>query len=244
MIITGDMDKPIYRFLADKEWRKYKRNLLIQRITQMNVTPDILPSIDPTVSVDLAFGNRAVQPGEFVDSRVSEIPARLNIQAYNKGERYVSIAVVNPDVPDVAKDAFDYRCHFLACNIKISPTSGHVPLHQLAADSQIVLPWLPAYTQKGAPYNRMSVFVFEQQEGQLLDAKALQEKTQRDGFILRSFADRHRLKPVGVNLFRSQYDEGTAGVMQRAGIPGHDVQFKRMKIEPLPYKKLPGSRYR
>jgi large subunit ribosomal protein L35 len=238
------MNKPIYRHLADKEWRKYKRNLLIQRVTQMNVIPDVLPSLDPVVSVDLAFGNRAVQPGEFVDSRVSEIPARLNVQVYDKGERYISVAVVNPDVPNVEKDAFDYRCHFLACNIKISPTSGNVPLHQLAADSQIVLPWLPAYTQKGAPYNRMSVFVLEQQPGQLIDAKALQEKTRRDGFILRSFVDRHSLKPVGVNLFRSQFDEGTAGVMQRAGIPGHDVEFKRKKIEPLPYKKLPGSRYR
>jgi large subunit ribosomal protein L35 len=45
-------------------------------------------------------------------------------------------------------------------------------------------------------------------------------------------------------LFRSRHDEGTAGVMQRAGIPGGDVEFKRKKIEPLPYKKLPGSRYR
>ncbi|GAB7354203.1 hypothetical protein MBLNU459_g4750t3 [Dothideomycetes sp. NU459] len=240
----GDMDKPIYRFLADKQWREYKRLVLVQRITQMNVVPDVLPQIDPTASVDLAFGSRAVQPGEFVDSRVSEIPARLNIQVYNKGERLVTVAVVNPDVPNVEKDGFDYRCHFLACNIKISPTAGSVPLHRLAADSQLVLPWLPAYAQKGAPYNRISVFVLEQSEGQILDAAALKQRTQRDGFVLRSFVDRHALKPVGANLFRTQYDEGTAGVMQRAGIPGHDVEFKRKKIEPLPYKKLPGSRYR
>lgn len=210
----------------------------------MNVIPDILPAMDPIASVDLAFGDRAVQPGEFVDSRVSEIPAKLKIQVYNKGERYVTIAVVNPDVPNVSKDAFDYRCHYLACNIKISPTAGTVLLDRLAEDQHLVLPWLPAYTQKGAPYNRMSVFVLEQQEGQILDPKALKEKAQRDGFILRSFVDRHVLKPVGVGLFRSQYDEGTAGVMQRAGIAGHDVEFKRKKIEPLPYKKLPGSRYR
>ncbi|KAL1304409.1 hypothetical protein AAFC00_003407 [Neodothiora populina] len=240
----GDMNKPIYRFLADKEWRKYKRNLAIQRITQMNVVPDVLPAIDIVANVDLSFGNRAVQPGEFVDSRVSEIPARLKIQVYNKGERYVTIAVVNPDVPDVAKDGFGYRCHFLASNINISPTSGSVPLSQLARDSQVILPWLPAFTQKGAPYQRMSVFVLEQQQGQIIDVKAATEKVEREGFKLRGFVDRYTLKPVGANLFRSQYDEGTAGVMQRAGIPGHDVEFKRMKVEPLPYKKLPGSRYR
>lgn len=237
------MDKPIYRYLADKKWRQYDRLVLMQRITQMNVVPDVLPAIDPSLSVDLSFGSRAVQPGEFVDSRVSEIPAHLNIQPYNKGERYVSIAIVNPDVPNVAADGFGYRCHFLASNIKISPTQTSISLNKLD-DSQLILPWLPAYTQKGLKYSRMSIFILEHQDGQLLDAKKLSQRYNRDGFILRSFVDRHVLSPVGVNLFRSKFDEGTAGVMQRAGIPGHDVEFKRMKIEPLPYKKLPGSRYR
>lgn len=214
----------------------------MQRITQMDVVPDVLPAIDPTVSVDLSFARRNVQPGEFVDSRVSEIPATLNIQPYNKGERLVTIAIVNPDVPNVSKDGFDYRCHFLASNIKVSPTHTKVFLRDLSEQSQVVLPWLPAYTQKGAPYSRMSIFVLEQ-DGEL-DVAAGRERYQARGFILRSFVDKFRLKPVGVSLYRSQYDEGTAGVMQRAGIPGHNVEFKRMKIEPLPYKKLPGSRYR
>lgn len=243
-MLAGDMNKPIYRYLADKEWRSYKRTLLMQRITQMTVTPDVLPSIDPVVSVDLAFGSRSVQPGEFVDSRVSEIPPRLDIQVYNKGERHVTIAVINSDVPNVEKDGFDYRCHFLACNVKISPTDTRVALRNLDAESQVVLPWLPAFAQKGAPYNRMSVFIFQQEERQVLDSKTLAERTERDGFVLRRFADRYKLLPVGVNLFRSEWDEGTAGVMQRAGIPGHDVMFKRKRIDPLPYKKLPGSRYR
>jgi large subunit ribosomal protein L35 len=216
----------------------------MQRITQMTVIPDILPSIDPTAAVELAFGSRTVQPGEFVDSRVSEIPPRLNVHVYDKGERLVTIAVVNPDVPNVEKDGFDYRCHFLACNVRISPTEIAIPLRNLQTETQVVLPWLPAYTQKGAPYNRMSVLVFQQDEGQVLNVKDIAQRVERDGFVLRSFADRHKLAPVGVHLFRSEWDEGTAGVMQRAGIPGHDVMFKRKRIDPLPYKKLPGSRYR
>ena len=216
----------------------------MQRITQMNVVPDVLPAVDPTMAVDIAFGKRNVQPGEFVDSRVSEVPARLNIQPYTKGEKLITIVVVNPDVPDVEKDGFGYRCHFLASNIPLSPTRTSVPLQTLSQSSQVILPWLPAYVQKGAPYNRMSIFVLEQQEGAIIDTEAVKHKIVREGFILRSFRDRHQLKPVGVNLYRSQWDEGTAGVMQRAGIAGHDVEFKRIKVEPLPYKKIPGSRYR
>lgn len=50
--------------------------------------------------------------------------------------------------------------------------------------------------------------------------------------------------PFGVHLFRTQWDDGTAGVMQRAGIPGWDVEFKRKRIDPLPYKRLKEERYR
>jgi large subunit ribosomal protein L35 len=237
------MDKPIYRYLADKKWRQMDRLILMQRLTQMNVIPDVLPAIDPVMSVNLSFGPRHVQPGEFVDSRVSEVPAHLNIQPYTKGERYVTVAIVNPDVPNVASDAFDYRCHFLASNIKISPTQTSVPIAKLT-DEQVILPWLPAYTQKGLAYSRMSIFILEQPQGQVLDAKALSQRYQRKDFILKRFVDRHMLEPVGAGLFRSKFDEGTAGVMKRAGIPGGDVEFKRIKVEPLPYKKLPGSRYR
>ena len=238
------MNKPVYRYLADGQWRSYKRKLLMQRIEQMKIMPDILPAVDPVMAVDLSFERRNVQPGEFVDSRVSEIPARLRIQPYTKGERLVTIAIVNPDIPNVEKDGFDYRCHFLASNIPVSPTTTTVFLKNLSESSQIVLQWLPAYVQKGAPYHRMSVLIMEQQEGATIDVNSARERAKREGFILRSFNDRYKLKPVGAHLFRSQWDEGTAGVMQRAGIPGHDVQFKRIKVEPLPYKKLPGSRYR
>src|ERR1700728_4786974 len=104
------MNKPIYRYLADKQWRRYKWLLLMQRITQMNVMPDILPKIDPIAEVILAFGRRNVQPGDFVDSRVSEILPRLKVQVFDKGERLVTVVVVDADVPVLEKDDFTYHC--------------------------------------------------------------------------------------------------------------------------------------
>ena len=49
MWTTGDMNKPIYRHLADLKWRSHSRQILMQRINQMDVVPDILPAVDPTV---------------------------------------------------------------------------------------------------------------------------------------------------------------------------------------------------
>ncbi|KAF7194461.1 54S ribosomal protein L35, mitochondrial [Pseudocercospora fuligena] len=265
----GDMNKPIYRHLAQKKWRSYERELLMQRITQMNVIPDVLDEIDPTVSVDLSFSSpanplksRKVQHGELVDSRVSEHAPNLNIQPFEKGEKLVTIAVVNPDVPNVEKDAFDYRCHFLACNVPISATQTHVELGKLSEENQVVIPWLPAYSQSGLPYQRMAIFVLEQPPASAVspgseevppskaldvaDVKSTNQKafSRREDFILRDLRNTFDLKPVGVDLFRTVWDDGTAGVMQRAGIVGWDVEFKRKRVEPLPYKRLKEERFR
>lgn len=264
------MTKPIYRHLANQKWRSYERTLLLQRITQLHVVPDILPTIDPVVSTKLTFCNpsnprklRNVQHGEIVDSRISEHPPILSIQSYEKGEKLITIAIVNPDVPNVEKDGFDYRCHFLACNITISPTQTTVDLGKLSED-QIVLPYLPAYAQDGLPYQRMAVFVMEQahkstssavgEDGISFEHEKLsisQIKGARDGafsrrenFFLRSLRKEFGLKAIGVDIFRTEWDEGTQGVMERAGIVGADLVFKRKRIEPLPYKRLKEERYR
>ncbi|RAL64801.1 hypothetical protein DID88_001398 [Monilinia fructigena] len=232
----GDMNKPIYRYLADRKWREYQRKVIVQRIEQFSIVPDLLPHFEPTAEVRLAFQSRNVQPGDYVDSRVSEFPARLKVQVFDKGERLVSVAVVDADVPNVENDNFNTRCHYLATNIPISPTKDSLPLSK-ADESQLVLPWLPPFSQKGSPYHRYSIFVSEQKPGQTLDVAALKELYQRDRFSLRSFKDRHGVKPIGLGLFRSEWDEGTKEVMQRAGIEGWDIEFKRTRIPALKPKQ-------
>lgn len=239
---SGDMNRPIYRYYADRKWRSYRRVLMVQRIAQMHIVPDILPFFDPVVEVSLAFGRREVKPGEFVDSRVSEFPAKLRIQVFDKGERLVTIVMVDPDVPIEATDGFDYRCHFLAVNVPVSPTSTVVHLSRLNAEAPLM--WLPPFAQKGAPYHRMPIFVLQQPPGVTLDVNRVWNKVERDGFNLRSFNEKHKLTPVGMNLFRSQWDEGTEHVMKRAGMEGADLEFRRKKPDKLPYKKKDGARFR
>lgn len=243
------MNRPIYRYLADRKWREYKRKLVMQRISQMYIVPDIFPHLDPTADVSLGFGRRNVQPGEFVDSRVSEIPARLNVQVFDKGERLVSIVIVDPDVPDEGKDSFSSRCHFLAVNIPLNPTATSIHLSKLKEDEHIVHPWLPPYAEKGAPYHRLAVIVLQQDDtgnGASLDVKALRQGAgfRRKGFKIRRFVDTKPLRPIGMHLFRSRWDEGTDGVVTRAGIEGMNIEFARKKPEKGLYKKKDGARYR
>ncbi|TVY89571.1 54S ribosomal protein L35, mitochondrial [Lachnellula willkommii] len=232
----GDMNKPIYRYLADKQWRKYQRLVVVQRINQLSVVPDVLPHFEPTADVRLAFRTRNVQHGEFIDSRVSEVPARLKVQVFDRGERLVSIVVVDSDVPLAESENFTSRCHYLATNIPLSPVINSIPLSKISSES-VVVPWLPPFAQKGSPYHRYSVFVLQQKAGETLKVAELKEKFQQEGFALRSFRDKYNLDPIGMSIFRSEWDEGTAGVMERAGIEGADIVFKRKKVVALKPKQ-------
>jgi large subunit ribosomal protein L35 len=202
----------------------------------LGIVPDILPHFEPAAEVRMAFRQRNVQPGDFVDSRVSEVPARLKVQVFDKGERFVSVLVLDSDVPEVDKDNFTTRCHYLAANLPLSPTETSLPLSKATAD-QLVLAWLPPFSQKGSPYHRYSVFILEQEPETKLDVAAIKANIQRDGFRIRSFMDKYRVKPVGISIFRNIWDEGTAGVMQRHGIEGADIEFKRKRIAPLKPKQ-------
>lgn len=245
------MNKPIYRYLADQKWRKYKRLVLQQRIEQFNLVPDLLPALDPVVDVDLAFGRKNVQIGEFVDSAISEQPPRLNVQSFERGQKLITVVVVDADVPVPEKDSLTYRCHFIASNIPIAPDQTSVPLNVIQQQSRkadnkelpveeqkVALSWSPPWAHKGAPYHRMAIFVLEQKDAQPLSIAQMRKTEKRDGFILRSFVDRMKLKPIGVTLFRTKWDESMEGVMKRNGLKSEiNVEFKRKKIEPLPYKK-------
>ncbi|TQN67055.1 54S ribosomal protein L35 [Colletotrichum shisoi] len=236
----GDMNKPIYRFLAERKWRSYEAKMIEQRIAQFNIVPDILPKLVPTYDVQLFFRRAKVPPGKVLPSNVTEVPPRLRVTPFTAGERLVSIVVMDSDVPSVKTDNFSKRCHFLAANVPVSPTTTSVPLSKIRDPSQLAVPYLPAFSQKGAPYHRLSVFILEQAPGKTLNTTVLKDLySARDGFSLKSFRDKFQLKPVGFNLFRTIWDENTAGVMERAGMPGAGVEFRPTRVYSLKEPKTP-----
>lgn len=239
------MSKPIYRHLADQKWREYRRKIIIQRITQMKVIPDVLPHCDPAVDTKLYFNRKAVQPGEFVNSLVSASAPKLDVQVFDGEEKLVTIAVVDSDVPNVEEDSFDYKMHYLAVNIPISAINTKVDLSQLSTESQLVMPWLPPVAQKGSPYHRLSLFILEQKNNKPLDFAAVKAKeTSRDNTLLRTLQARYHLKPIGAHLFRTLWDEDTAEVMKQIGFPEAEMELRRKRSEALPYKRRNPSTFR
>jgi large subunit ribosomal protein L35 len=237
------MNKPIYRFLADRKWREYKRKVIMQRVTQMGVVPDILPSIDPVASVAVTFGNKAVDPGAFVPSETCEQPPTIDVQVFDSGSRLATIAIIDADIPNLETDQFDARCHGVFANVELSPTNGQVKIGDLA-QGQIVAPWVPPTAQKGSPYHRVAVVVLQQADGTATDAAKLQAAATSGPFSLRHITKMTSLKPVGITMFRTQWDETMDEIMERHNIPGANVELRRKPAEKLPYKKKDGARDR
>lgn len=244
---TGDMSFPVYRFLAERKWREMKRKILEQRITQMSVIPDVYPFADPVLDIDIKFDRFVVTPGDFLStSRTARAP-RLKLQQFDAGPKMVTIVAIDSDVPNVEKDGFDYRCHGIWSNIVINPTDNIINLNLLKED-QTVLSWTPPYVQKGSPYHRISLWVFEQGLEKHNDTQKVALQVQRQNFVLRNFVDKMDFKkqPLGVTMFRTQWDETTEGVMAKWKIEGANLEFKNKKAERLPdkYRMKDGARYR
>jgi large subunit ribosomal protein L35 len=163
---------------------------------------------------------------------------------FDAGPRLVSFVFIDSDVPDVDNDSFSHRCHGLWTNIEVTPTQQHIPLGSHKQADTTVIPWMPPHAQKGSPYHRISAFMLEHTDGKALDVEALKASTPQNGFNLRTFLSKYPLKPVGVNMFRTVYDEGTKMVMEEHGLDGADVELRRKPSEKLPYKKKDGARYR
>ena len=236
LTVAGDLNKPIYRFLAERKWREYRHKIQVQRIETMRVVPDVVPTCELEVDIRMFFGRRQISPGDFVDSSVSENPLNLSVQSFTRGVRLVTIAVMDPDVPNLETDRFESRCHFLATNISITPTTPIVDFAKLP-DTSVVLPWLPPHAQKGSPYHRMSVVVLEHKDNIPLEKEALSNMFTRETFNIRNAISRFSVKPIGSALFRTRWDDDMAGVMARHGFEGANMELKRKKVEPLPYKR-------
>lgn len=245
----GDMNKPIYRYLAERKWRSMDYKIIAQRIDQFHIVPDLLPKFDPTMDVKMTFRGYKVAPGAIVDSLTTEVPPTLRMQVFDKGERLYSIVVLDSDVPDTTADTYQRRLHFMATNIPWDPTKTSLNLVRVnaskdSAEASLAVPWLPPFAQSGSPYHRLSVFVLQHKDNKPLDVEALKKLYNgkgRERFSVKSFRDKFNAEPVGFNLFRAVWDEHTADVMARHNIPGADIEFKHRRVYSLkPARKARG----
>lgn len=67
----------------------------MQRLTQMHVIPDVLPTIDPVVDVQVRFKGKDVQPGAIMHTLRTEQQPTLKIIPFKPGEMLCTIGVMD-----------------------------------------------------------------------------------------------------------------------------------------------------
>ncbi|RUS15326.1 phosphatidylethanolamine-binding protein [Endogone sp. FLAS-F59071] len=118
-----DMSYPVYRYLAQKHFQKEVLTRLMQRITQMYVIPDLLPSsFVPSVNlkIDIKQEIGVIEPGVFVKPSKTIQPPALTLTNFHEDTRLYTVLMVDPGglavrshVPDPENMTYQQTCHWL-----------------------------------------------------------------------------------------------------------------------------------
>ncbi|KAG6815046.1 hypothetical protein H0H87_005551 [Tephrocybe sp. NHM501043] len=165
----ADMSIPAHRHLVEQKWRNDgDLDLLMERLHQMHVIPDVLPDLRPTVDVHVVARTKVserlatkkihatVEPGTFLLPEQTVKPPSVYVNAFHTDTRLYTMLLVDPDVPDEANESFRTFLHWLKPNVPLSATTRT----RLLLDGHT--PYIPPHPQQGTPYHRYVLLLLPQ----------------------------------------------------------------------------------
>lgn len=232
-IQKNDFNIPIFRYLAEREWKSYDMLLLMQRLESLHVIPDTMPTLDPRAAVSLQFPgviNKWVEPGKIVRNEVCAKRPILKIQEFEPiaPESLYTVLVVDPDTPDYENDSFKTTLHWAVSNVPLSNVDHVVDVSR----SDELVGYLPPHPEKNSPTHRYCVWVFRQEtanaDTNVRRIKVDNEDVERDYFDIRYFAEKYGLDPVGAHVWRCTFDRSTLDVRSKFGL-GQGNVYSRVR---------------
>lgn len=201
----ADMTKPVYRHLVEQRWREEGAlDLLMERIYQMHVVPDLLPSLQPSLDLRVNFSEpppasvylrthtkrkyQKVEPGIFLLPEQTRRPPMLYTTVFHTDPRLYTLLMVDLDVPDPENQSYQTYLHLLQPNISLSATSPS-PISLTSAHT----PYIPPHPQKGTPYHRYAILLLPQSNlTEPIDVPSI-SNADRLGFDFRKFSAQYGL---------------------------------------------------
>ncbi|KAF8962532.1 phosphatidylethanolamine-binding protein [Flammula alnicola] len=237
----ADMSNMSHRYLVEQKWRKEgDLDLLMERIYQMNVVPDVLPVIKPSVDLHVVVRTRPsefietkkvqtlVEPGVFLRPKQTLVPPKLHANVFHTDTRLYTMLLVDPDVPDPETERFTTFLHWMKPNIPLSATSP------LITNINTHTKYIPPHPQHGTPYHRYVCLLLPQPplgaSGYTLTAASraavgvptsahldipVVPTEERLGFNVRAFVERWNLDAAqggGAHMFREIWDEDVSEI--------------------------------
>lgn len=206
-----DKSHPVYRSLMKQKWVGYDQMLLMQRLEQLHVIPDTLPTLDPKVDVKIKFSHNTdeefhkwIVPGLLLPAFAVAYPPTIKIQEFDylKTPPLYTVIMINPDVPDLSRNSFSTSLHFGLQNVSLDYNNNTIgPSTYLnLPESSFFKPYLPLLPEKNAPTQRACIWVFRQSSVLKIDL------IPTEMFDVRAFVSLHNLLPVGAHFWRQQFD--------------------------------------
>ncbi|KAI0313044.1 PEBP-like protein [Amylostereum chailletii] len=215
----ADLSQPVYRRLVEQRWRKEGAlDLLMERLHQMHVIPDVLPDFHPSLDLRITVPSRphnarlaprhkAVEPGVFVSCDRTRKAPRLYTTVFHTDPRLYTLLMIDPDVPDESNAAFTTFVHWLQPNVTL-PMSNQ-PLDLPTAHTS----YIPPHPSRGTPYHRYVLLLLPQttriRVPQFTDEERL-------GFNVREFVEKYQLRTDGggAHMWRAVWDQSSTKVWE------------------------------
>lgn len=233
-----DKSQPVYREYLKKKWESYNLMVTMQRLEQLSVIPDTLPTLDPKVEVNIKFTHNTdpsfadwVTPGELLPGFAVSQPPTIEIQEFDRidTQQLYSVIIINPDTPDLSTNSFKTTLQYGLCNVPLNNVDNIINPAKLLTNSDnfIFKEYEPLLPEKNAQIQRGCLWVFRQQ-GELNLGNI-----STDNFDVRDFASSNNLTAVGAHVWRQQFDRSVNDLRSKFGLGKGRVFHRVRKSHPL-----------
>ncbi|KAI8326170.1 PEBP-like protein [Martensiomyces pterosporus] len=201
-----DLSKPVYLHLKEQAWRARPLEVLMQRLLQMFVLPDLLDPRDvgtPEAQLSITLpgsGDAPIEPGAVIDPKGAREQLDIELTTFHDEPRLHTLVMVDIDEPLVEQQTFREQFHWVVANVPYSKAQTKAG----PADGDVLLPYIPPHPAQGTPTHRYAVVAFEQSEN---GQKRIEGVDASRDLVLRDFAAQNELRPVGISFFRANWNE-------------------------------------
>ncbi|THH30397.1 hypothetical protein EUX98_g3788 [Antrodiella citrinella] len=244
----ADMSKKVYRHLVEQRWREDGAlDLLMERIHQMNVVPDMLPALHPSFDLRINFPEpppedirlrtrvkrkyQKVEPGVYLLPEQTRKHPQVYTTVFHTESRLYTMVMVDLDVPDYENETFQGYLHWLQPNISLSSSSTTFEVRSHTK-------YIPPHPQKGTPYHRYVIILAPQADNLPIEVPKISDE-ERLGFNYREFAETYGLdasKGGAAHMWREVWDETVSKLYQDV-LHAEEPVFGRMPT-PDRYREL------
>ncbi|ORX64723.1 PEBP-like protein [Linderina pennispora] len=219
--------EPVYAHLKEQAWRARPLEILMQRLLQMYVLPDLLDPREvgiPQAQLNVALAEALLEPGSVIEPSEARKQPEIELTTFHEDTRLHTLVMVDLDEPHVEQQTFREQFHWVVANLPFSMSQTKT---QISEGSEL-LAYIPPHPARGSPTHRYAFVAFEQPDGGKQRIENIE--VSRD-LVLREFAKQHHLRPVGLSFFRANWNESVDEVYR-------DV----LKLAPPSYGQMPALR--